>query len=349
MSNQLTTQQQGWLRLAEIKTNLFNELQQHELACQLNLNNITQLDDLEIVQRHIKESKATMTEAKNKRLAFSRMLDEKLTAPAMEYEKRMAAAIETASKHELNLRLRAEKEAESAQAYNNEVAAFKAHVQNEWYRIAAEYRHTINQMINNCYTTLLRNHVDPKKVPDAIDDLIRVMHLEPVPAAEKFKRTLISDTQARELIAECRPFHKEGALQEIIKEIPERFAMYAHDLQNAEEAAKALEEQQAKIAAENAQKLAAEQATNILIAKAETATIDAPKVKRELKIVTENTESWAMAVVGNFLKNWQYCNKFVRVKSWEKLTIAQMADALAKHISETGEDLQGLKFEETCK
>ena len=56
-----------------------------------------------------------------------------------------------------------------------------------------------------------------------------------------------------------------------------------------------------------------------------------------------------MAVITNFVKNWQHVNKYVKVKSWAKLSIGQMADALSKHISETGETFANLETEEICK
>jgi hypothetical protein len=56
-----------------------------------------------------------------------------------------------------------------------------------------------------------------------------------------------------------------------------------------------------------------------------------------------------MTVLTNFIKNWQYVNKYVKVKSWAKLSIGQMAEALAKHISETGETFANLTTEEVCK
>jgi len=86
-----------------------------------------------------------------------------------------------------------------------------------------------------------------------------------------------------------------------------------------------------------------------LIAQAETLIVDTPKVKREIKIVVIESEAWAMAVMTNFIKNWQHVNKYVKVKSWAKLSIGQMADALAKHISETGETFSNLQTEEVCK
>lgn len=347
MSNQLTTQQSGWLRLAEIKTTLFNDLQAAELAVQGIINGMGA--DLPSVQEAIKEAKGTMAEAKGKRLAFSRMIDDKLLTPAMAYEKRMAEVIEQAGATELELRKQAEKEAQAGQALQNEIAAYRAHITNEWYRIAAEYRTELHGLVTHCYVTLLKNKMNPQHLGEAIDNLERVLRDVKVPKPAKFNRTLIDNETARDIVASVQPFDAAWELENIISELPERFKMYAHDLENAEAAAAAIAKKAEEQAAETAQKLAVEQATNVLIAEAETVIIDAPKVKRELKIVPVESEQWATTIVANFLKNWQYCNKFVRVKSWQKLTIGQMADALAKHISETGETITGIQTEEICK
>ena len=347
MNNQITTQQSGWLRLADIKTTLFNDLQAAELAVQGILNAMGA--DLPSVQEAIREAKGTMAEAKGKRLAFSRMIDEKLLTPAMAYEKRMAELIDQAGATELELRKEAEKVAQSGQALQNEIAAYRAHITNEWYRIAAEYRTELHGLVTHCYVTLLRNKMNPQHIGEAIDNLERVLRDVVVPKPAKFNRTLIDDNTARDIVASVQPFDAKWELEHIVTELPERFKMYAHDLENAEAAAEAAMKEAQEQAADTAQKLAVEQATNVLIAEAETVIIDTPRVKRELKIVVIESEQWATTIVANFLKNWQYCNKYVRVKSWAKLTIAQMADALAKHISETGETIANITTEEVCK
>jgi hypothetical protein len=347
MNNQLTTQQSGWLRLADIKTNLFNELQSSELAVQGALNAMG--SDLPSVQEAMKQAKTILAEAKGKRLAFTRMIDEKLMVPSMAYEKRMAELIDAAGVKELELRKAAENEANKAAELNAEIAEYRAHITNEWYRIAAEYRQTLSGMVRHCYTTLLKQGVPVANIPDAMDDLANVLRSVQLPKPVKFQRRLVDDKTAKSIVSESRAYDPAPDLEAAIAELPDAFEMYSHDLLNAEEATKAIEQRAAAEATENAQRLAVEQATNVLIAQSEIVTIDTPRVKRELKIVVVESEQWASTIVANFLKNWQYCSKFIRVKSWAKLTIAQMADALAKHMSETGETIPNIQTEEICK
>ena len=102
--NQLTTIQQGWLKLAEIRIDLFDRLRLDELACQGELKDIESLP-LEKMQANLRNAKFNLSEAKRKRLEFTRMIDDKLTSPSMEFEKRMAAMIDEANKVELAKRL----------------------------------------------------------------------------------------------------------------------------------------------------------------------------------------------------------------------------------------------------
>jgi len=345
---ELSPLQKGWLHMAGIREQLFADLQAAELSVQGAITPADTSTDLATVQAAIMTAKATMKEAKEKRLAFSRLIDEKLLTPAMEFEKRMAATIEGISTHELELRKSAEQEAQKKQAHASELAAYKAHVTNEWYRIAQQYRAALDQEITSTYVANLRTktNIDRAVLLPAIAESLRTIA---TPTPNKYQRVLVTDAEAKEAIASIRSYDPAPDLQSVIEGLEERFAMYENDLANAEEAAKATEQEQEQRQQQQQQSLAAEQATNVLIAAAETVQIDTPTVKRELRIVVIESEQWAMAVVANFMKNWQHVNKYVRVKSWSKLSIGQMADALAKHISETGEQLQGLQTEEVCK
>ena len=59
--NQLTTIQQGWLKLAEIRIDLFDRLRLDELACQGELKDIENLP-LEKMQSALKSAKLKTTD-----------------------------------------------------------------------------------------------------------------------------------------------------------------------------------------------------------------------------------------------------------------------------------------------
>lgn len=345
--NQLTTIQQGWLKLAEIRIDLFDRLRLDELACQAELNRIQDLP-LEKMQSALKNAKFNLNEAKRKRLEFTRMIDDKLTGPSMEFEKRMAAMIDEASKYELAARLDMESKAIESQLLQNEIAQFKAHVINEWTRIAHEYRSNLQKMIDSSYINCIKAKNPVEQLHAMVADLKVILSKFALGNFNKFDTRLIESEQALEIFHSIDKYNPDNDLAYYQTLAEERFAMYAHDLANEESLAKLEQEQQIRVA--NAeQELKADIATNTLIAQAETLIVDTPKVKREIKIVVIESEAWAMAVMSNFIKNWQHVNKYVKVKSWAKLSIGQMADALAKHISETGETFTNLITEEICK
>lgn len=345
--NQLTTIQQGWLKLAEIRIDLFDRLRLDELACQAELKDIQNLP-LEKMQAALKNAKFNLSEAKRKRLDFTRMIDDKLTQPSMEFEKRMAAMIDEATKLELAARLDNESKAIEAQLLQNEIAQFKTHIVNEWTRIAHEYRSNLQKMIDSSYINCIKAKHPVTFVPAMVSDLQNILSKIALGNFKKFDTRLIENEQALEIFHSIDKYEPAGDLPYYQGLAEERFQMYAHDLANEESLQKLEQEQQLRVAAAE-QELAADIATNTLIAQAETLIVDTPKVKREIKIVVVESEGWAMAVMTNFIKNWQYVNKYVKVKSWAKLSIGQMAEALAKHISETGETFNNLQTEEVCK
>jgi len=345
--NQLTTIQQGWLKLAEIRIDLFDRLRLDELACQAELKDFQDLS-LERMQANLRNVKHFLSEAKRKRLEFTRIIDDKLSTPSMEFEKRMASMIDEATKLELAARLDNESKAIEAQLLQNEIAQFKTHIVNEWTRIAHEYRSNLQKMIDSSYINCIKSKNPVSQVPAMVADLKDIMSRFALGKFNIFPKQLIGDVQAFEIFHSIDKYEPAGDLGYYQGLAEERFQMYAHDLANEESLQKLVIEQQLRVAAAE-QELAADIATNTLIAQAETLIVDTPKVKREIKIVVVESEAWAMAVMTNFMKVWQDVNYRVKVKSWAKLSIGQMAEALAKHISETGEKFANLQTEEVCK
>jgi hypothetical protein len=344
----LTPIQSGWIKLADIKTALFDDLQRAELAVQDYMNGI-EGNPLDVVQHNIKSAKQVMADAKSKRLEFTRMIDDKLITPATAFEKRMAEQIEQAAAIELEMRKQAAENAEKQQAIANETAALKAHIVNEWFRIAAQYRHDMERITLESYSNCLKEKHPPHSIPAMVQDMKRILNEWKLPEFQKFERKLISDGLAKEIYDSIEKYNPADDLQTAIKNISVIWSTYSNDLANADVAIESIEKhkQIAEMAFE--MDLEFETATNALIAEAETMIVETPKVKKEMKVVAEETEQWAKTIVSNFIRLWPYVNQYVRVKSWTKLTIGQMADALAKHINETGNVIPGIETIEVCK
>jgi hypothetical protein len=344
----LTPVQNGWLKLADIKTSLFDELQRAELAVQDYMNGI-EGNPLDVVQHNIKSAKQVMADAKSKRLEFTRMIDDKLITPATAFEKRMAEQIEQAAAIELEMRKQAAENAQKQQAIANETAALKAHIVNEWFRIAAQYRHDMERITLESYSNCLKEKHPTHSIPAMVQDMTRILNEWKLPEFQKFDRKLVSDGLAKEIYDSIEKYNPADDLQTAIKNISVIWSTYSNDLANVDVAIESIEKhkQIAEMAFE--MDLEFETATNALIAEAETMIVETPKVKKEIKIKVEETEQWAKTIVSNFIRLWPYVNQYVRVKSWQKLTIGQMADALAKHINETGNVIPGIETIEVCK
>jgi hypothetical protein len=344
----LTPQQNGWIKLSDIKSALFDDLQRAELAVQDYINGI-EGNPLDVVQHNIKSAKQVMADAKSKRLEFTRMIDEKLINPTMEFEKRMAANIESGSAIELEMRKQAAESAQTQQLIANEAAALKAHIVNEWFRIAAQYRYELERITLESYQNCLKDKQPPHCIPTMVQDMKRIIDEWKLPEFEKFERKFVKDGHAKEIFDSIEKYNPANDLQNAKNNVSAVWSTYANDLANAYAAIESIEKH--KQVAEMAMQmdLELETATNALIAEAETLIVETPKVKKEMKIVAEETEQWAKTIISNFVRLWPYCNKYVRVKSWQKLTIGQMADALAKHINESGNNIPGVEMVEVCK
>jgi len=349
MTTELTTVQQGWLRLADIRNTLFNELQSAELQVQQLTTSGTASSNFEEVKKTLISAKRVIAEAKEKRLAFCRMIDEKLLTPAMQYEKRAAEKIKELAEHELNLRKEEEENAKKANDIIQEEAEFKAFFLNEGYRIAAEFRGRLAKFVNEAYELALKTQMQVKDIPAHILQYIEIFKGEKPLPYNKFERRFLSSERAMELFNTVPKFQHEAAINEAISDLHKRFETYELDLANAEAAIAAAKKEAEQKEAEQAKNLAEETAVNNLMAKAEAATIDAPKIKRELKIEFENTQAFAAGIIANFLKNMAYCMEYIQVKNYDKLTVGQMANALSKLATETGEKIDNVKYVEVCK
>lgn len=344
----LTPQQSGWVKLSDIKSALFDELQRAELAVQEYINGI-EGNPLDVVQHNLKSAKQTLADAKSKRLEFTRMIDEKLINPTMEFEKRMTANIEAGVSIELEMRKKAAEAAQLQQLIANEAGALKAHIVNEWFRIASQYRFELERITLESYQNCLKEKHPTHAIPAMVQNMNTILDGWKLPEFQKFERKFVPDGHAKEIYDSIEKYNPADDLRTAKNNVSAVWSTYANDLANADAAIESIDKH--KQVAEMAMRmdLELETATNALIAEAETLIVETPKVKKEMKIVAEESEQWAKSIVSNFVRLWPYCNKFVRVKSWQKLTIGQMAEALAKHINETGNIIPGIEMVEVCK
>jgi len=347
----LTPIQKGWLTLAAKRIDITEQLKVDELVVQQKVNELAKLKDLPKVQALLKEAKNIAAEAKEKRMSLTGLITDKIFTPLMEHEKRNEALIKSATEIELKLRLDAEKDASEKVKKQEELSAFKSHVQNEYSRIAMEYRIKTTKEIAFYYKDALErdklmNKTELGKYVQMIKDGLALLEL---PKFTKFEPKLITQQEMTDAFKSVTPYKHQDDLRLAQESVDTKFAMYEQDFQNKETALKQSEEEAESNVAELEQEHNIESATNVLVNAASVAMVTVPKVKREMKVVVFESQDWAMAIIAHFVKNWQNGMKFVKVKSLAKLSIQQMADALGKIYTENGVAMDGLQFTEVKK
>ena len=100
---ELDSIQKGWLTFGHLKVTTFDALEKDELAVQQALLDFDKITDLADAQEKLKEAKGIASESEGRRLYLTNMIRDKLTVPAMAFEKRNAILIGKAEKHELTL------------------------------------------------------------------------------------------------------------------------------------------------------------------------------------------------------------------------------------------------------
>lgn len=346
------TQEQAtaWVGLANEKNRLMFELGRNELAAQNILLGVQQMDAAyEAIDIALAEYRKAHTSMSDLRKTFTNQVDAGIIQPLMAFEKRVDYKSNSNYNALLNRSLSLRKEEENkvalANAKNQEIANFKAFVVNEFTRVVAEYRQIIRREFTNHYEAMLRDKVaDPalEKVKELLREIMP-------PNVQKFNARYLTNEELMELFMQAPKPVYEDYYKELMKELDDLFANYSSDLANAEMAIKHQKEQAQLKEQEDNKKAQDEQALNTLIATSETVIIDEPKIKRTVQVTVIESEAWAKTVMASFITNLPHLGKYIRVKSWSKLNIGQMATCLGQYATESGEKFNGLQLQEVEK
>ena len=345
--------QKGWLTFGHLKVTTFDALEKDELAVQQALLDFDKITDLADAQEKLKEAKGIASESEGRRLYLTNMIRDKLTVPAMAFEKRNAILIEQAEKHELTLRKAASAKEESEGAKQREEKALRAHIENENFRIAAKYRQDLEVLVLESYRNALKNKTPVKEIKaycKSIEGFLKDVKLDkPV----KYERVHVSKEEAIAINATIPAYKSADDLASAISSIKETFAMYAEDLKNRSKAIKRTEEQAGDVISETEKEVTIQTSMTNLAAQAEPLVLTGggnTKVKKKLVIVEENTAEWAVEVITQYMTNLDKAKHHIRVSLWSKLTVGQMGAALAKVRMENPKSKFGkLKFKEEEK
>lgn len=371
----LTPQQLGWLQLAKNKRDVFASLEADELKVQELVTACIVSDKLDVVQKQMKEIKDLVATSKEKRLVFTNDIKAKLIDTAMEYEERNAELLNKVTTHEFALRKKANEAQQATAAKQKEEAAFEAHVKNEHIRIGSAYRLELAQMVTDAYINALnpKATLKPSEIPEYLEKIKVMMQEIKLLKFNVYPRTIekyideplikngkqiadqtpvykyIDDKRAAEIFKSVPAYNAHDDLKDALEDLDKKFEMYDLDFKNAKAAIKAaakkLEEQQATIS-ETAEQ---EVATNNLMKSVGNYSVNTTKGKTEVKrkyvLEVANDEQWALSVLSAFLKNWSAAKQLLKVKTWDKLSLAQMGKALAELKTSDNElEFANLKF-----
>lgn len=348
----LSKLQRGWLRLAALREEVFNSLQKDELAIQSKLNQIPKETELSAVQTLLGEAKEMQAEMKGKRLHFTNYVSESIIDKAMEFEKRTQALFPAAVEFELNLRKAVVEKQTANNAKQTEVNALKAHIESEHFRIAAAYRLELYNFVMNAYKDCLSQKIKPGKALQSYLEKVRgFMKAQKLSAFIQYERKLVSLDEAKVIYNQVKKYLPKEDLDKALEELDERFSNYKNDLENASKAIKAASKEQAEQVADINEEVNISKATSELIAQAGTFEMTGgPTIKKRKEVVEENTDEWAINVIENFFRNWNACRKYLRVSTWAKLSIGQMAASLGKLVTDDKEiKLSKLQIKEVEK
>lgn len=323
----LEAQQTAWLTLAENKNTVVQELTNKELELQ-------SIKDFTLFKKKYKE-------LIDYRKSFTSTITESLISPLMEYEKRCEVILKELEKIDLEKRKIEAARIAAVNGKNLELAGFKTHCINEYHRIATKLRQDINSELETQY----RWHLEQNETP-VLPLIKEKLTSIPIGSMLKFTAAYLTKEEMAEIFATI-PKPKYHEIYDV--DLGMFFANFESDRKNAQAAIENRQVQADVKRIEDNKKYNQEVAVNNLISASETVVLDAPKIKKELKIVEENSVTWANCIMGSFMINFPSLQKYVRVKSWSNLSIGQMAEALAKHCTDTGEKLNGLTFEEIEK
>lgn len=311
MSHEISTQQQtAWLALAAKKNNITTDLQNAELALQSILIDVA--DDQ--IDAKLKSYRLQWDAMSDMRKGFTSIITDKLITPLMEFEKRCdprnSQLYIALQQKSLDIRLKDEADKKKTANIIMEKKAFEVFVRNNYEQQCLEYRKLM-------YHEIMQNGLDAE------------LSLVKVPEMPKFVPKFITRDEMVEIFATIPKPDYSRILAEMDQEknniTPQ--ADIVQIIANAE------------IEAADNQRVNTRIATQIV------AEVLKPKVKRKLAL-TADSDNWQQIVAA--FSNGLYL-PFVKVKDIGKLTVQQMATALADHATETGTLVDGLNYSEIVK
>jgi len=250
-----------------------------------------------------------------------------------------------AKEREFELRKAASEASAKANAVNAEKGQYRAFVVNENLRISESYRIALNAVIEGYFKECLEANIESP----FMENLWGRMGDVPAPVYMKYTSDVLNRDEKAIIFAEVGAVDKNKIFDDCKETAVLTFSNYAAALKNKAAAIAHMEENAGKAAQQSAAKVAQETAINTLVITSDVAKVEAPRIKVTMEIETEESEAWAKAVMANFMRLLPELTKYLRIRSWGNLSLNQMAAAIAKYSTETGDLVTGLKYKEVEK
>lgn len=344
-------QASAWIGLATTKNQTVFELQRKELEAQGILITVQGKEvAYEAIDVALAKYRKHHTETMDLRKAFTSLVDANIIQPLMEFEKRIDPKnnqpYQELINRSLTLRKAESDKAALVNAKNSEIAAFKAHIVNEFSRVVTEYRATIRREFTKHYNLMLTDKVEDPMLEKVKEFAREIMP----PAVAKFNARYLPNEELMQIYTDTPKPDYATYYADLMVEMDMLFANYSSDLANAEAAIKHQADAAKLRELEEANEAKEEQALNTLIATSETVIIDEPKIKKSVQVTVIESWAWANSVMATFMINEQKLNKYMgRVKSVAKLSIGQMATYLGQLATDEGISFKGLEMKEVEK
>lgn len=340
------SQSAAWLGMAHQKNILNHDLAKMELQAQGLLLPVKDSQDYKAIDEALASYRKLTGDMTATRMPFTNAVDSGIVQPLMAFEKRVKedTAYHTLVSRSLNLRKAESDKVNASNQKAAEITRFKAHVENEFFRVAAEYRALLRKECAGQYEIALR-----EKLTGDTKDIKLMLQTLAVPAPAKFNATQITFDEMSTIYAAVQKPDYASMYVEACKDLDNMFANFASDLANAEGAIQHQQQVTQLVDIAETKRLNEDVAINTLIATSETVVIDTPRIKKTLQVVIIESEAWAKSVMAAFIVNMPHLGGKIRVKSWANLTIGQMAVALGQLASETGAMADKLEYKEVEK
>lgn len=327
--------QNVWNLIGRGKATMDKKLTTQSLALQQHLMG-WETKDQPALDAAIKAYNSGYTVLVDTRKDFTKYLDaakEQCMKVEKEYNPATYEPFIKAKARELELRQAATKAATAAQDKANEEAEFKTFVENEYLDIAADYRAQLRAFIHQTYTACLSAKTPPDKVQEAVNTCVAAMQTVQPRKMNKFNSVHLAKEDAAALFAKIPRPKFADIYTEMIKELQEKFSMYAHDLANPTAAVAQQTQLFEQTTSQEKRQTEADKAAVTLVNNATAMAVAAPA---GMKPIVETTEiliedyswEWVAKIMAAFMGNFQACSGKVKNKKYSQMTVAQMAAAL---------------------